>query len=69
MTLGFRPLVLFFRLTVLAHQFPGAATQLTEFDLQFGTELLQRFGVAVLDTGGKPKPFSSADERDVDPCF
>jgi hypothetical protein len=38
-------------------------------NLDFDTELPRRFTVVEFDASGKPKPFSSADERDVEPCF
>ena len=68
MTLGFRPLVLFFT-------FSGAGA----VDLKLQPNPLNlisnsipntsAFEVAELDTRDKPKPFSSADERDVEPCL
>ena len=42
MTLGFRPLVLFFTLAVRAQSTWSAATEPTERDLKFDTELLRR---------------------------
>jgi hypothetical protein len=53
---------------------PGASASLiaprrTQLNLIFNTELPRRFEVAKFDTNDKPKPFSSADECDVEPCF
>jgi hypothetical protein len=47
--------------------FDCAAPNSTELD--FNTGPPRRFEVAKFDTSGKPKLFSSADERDVKPCF
>jgi hypothetical protein len=55
----------FWRLKTLMAPF----CELTEVDPYFLTLTAPVFRKSNLTRAGKPKPFSSADERDVEPCF